>query len=83
MPKNLPMGVKVVAKKNTARSSGEKVDKLKKLSSSEEGVFRMINGEGATDDLLLDKKTEDPKILEKLLDIERTVINKARSKGII
>lgn len=51
------------------------------LTSQEETVHRMQEGIGASNDKMLERKTKDPELLARLLELERALIEKARTRS--
>lgn len=50
------------------------------LSAQEESVLRLKNGLVAEKDEVLSRKTNDPELLARLLELERSIINKAKAQ---
>jgi hypothetical protein len=51
------------------------------LHVQEEIVLRLRQGIAVADDEILEKKTNDPELLARLLELERAIIKKARGEG--
>lgn len=49
----------------------------KGLSPQEEAVLRIKKGISGADDEVLERKTKDPELLARLLELERAIIKKA------
>lgn len=64
---------------NKDKSDLDLLDKTD-LSSSEETVLRLSHGLGANDQTRLKKKTDDPQLLARLLELEKTIMLKAQTK---
>ena len=50
------------------------------LSAQEEAVIRLKRGIGAKDDQILTRKTSNPELLARLLELERAIIKKANTR---
>lgn len=50
------------------------------FSSSEDAVFRLREGIAAKPDKKLKRKTDDPELLQRLLELERAIIKRAEQK---
>ncbi len=57
-------------------------DGKQELTSQEESVTRLRHGIGGEPDEILQKKTNNKELLSRLLDLERAIIEKARSRTV-
>jgi hypothetical protein len=61
------------------KSAPKKIS-LSSLSEKEEKILRMNFGLSVQEEEFLPRKTEDPKLLEKLLELERSILARSKKK---
>jgi hypothetical protein len=73
----------MVKKKNSRYSNELTCEEIKNMRYIEEIIARSHQGVTVDEYAPLEKKSRDPEVLARLLELEKSIIERARSKGII
>jgi hypothetical protein len=68
-------------KRNKKHQDVSKYEQVDSLSAMEEIIFRSINGISLSKDVPLKRKSTDPQLLSRLLEIELAIIERSRIRN--